>query len=163
RPAARRPRLAWLRPADRHPGRRRRPATGKVAFSWVSPFRVRKSNPSFPRSAWERTSATLCVAPGVRQGAEWPDVRSHAERGNEASPQLPQSQTLRTAARQRLTAVRAEGDAPDLFAVGGAERAQLPVGVGVPGAQHLVGRAVLAAGREDLLAVGAEGDADDGV
>jgi sugar phosphate permease len=40
---------------------------------------------SFPRSAWERTSATLCVASGPRAGqdAERPDVRSYAERGNE--------------------------------------------------------------------------------
>ena len=38
---------------------------------------------SFPRSAWERTSATLCVASAIRRDAERPGVRSHAERGNE--------------------------------------------------------------------------------
>jgi len=40
---------------------------------------------SLPRSAWERKAATLCVASGYRAGrdAERPDVRSHAERGNE--------------------------------------------------------------------------------
>jgi hypothetical protein len=40
---------------------------------------------SLPRSAWERTLATLSVASGFRAGrdAERPDVRSHAERGNE--------------------------------------------------------------------------------
>src|SRR5262245_4890311 len=38
---------------------------------------------SFPRSAWERTAVTLCVASLTRQDAERPDVRSHAERGNE--------------------------------------------------------------------------------
>jgi hypothetical protein len=41
--------------------------------------------PSFPRSAWERKYATLRVAAGSLSGrdAERPDVRSHAERGNE--------------------------------------------------------------------------------
>ncbi|MEX2317668.1 MAG: hypothetical protein WD669_10990 [Pirellulales bacterium] len=42
-----------------------------------------KKHSSFPRSAWERKAATLCVAGGI----EWPQsgqaVRSHAERGNE--------------------------------------------------------------------------------
>jgi len=38
---------------------------------------------SFPRSAWERMGATLCVAVFAGQAAERPDVRSHAERGNE--------------------------------------------------------------------------------
>ncbi len=44
-----------------------------------------KKPPSFPRSAWERKDATLCVAPSVHRGrdAERPDARSHAERGNE--------------------------------------------------------------------------------
>src|SRR5262249_44945766 len=45
--------------------------------------------PSFPRSAWERRVATLCVATltKARRGASR-TVRSHAERGNEvrASP-----------------------------------------------------------------------------
>jgi hypothetical protein len=42
--------------------------------------------PSFPRSAWERTAATLRVASprgGESRAAERPGVRSHAERGNE--------------------------------------------------------------------------------
>ena len=50
---------------------------------------------SFPRSAWERTLATLCVAEcQVRKpsfsmrDAERPDVRSHAERGNEKELQF---------------------------------------------------------------------------
>jgi hypothetical protein len=43
--------------------------------------------PSFPRSAWERTSGTLCVPSREGQGAtqsvaHW---RSHAERGNETT------------------------------------------------------------------------------
>ena len=47
---------------------------------------VRESRASsFPRSAWERKSATLCVASGNLAGrdAERPNARSHAERGNE--------------------------------------------------------------------------------
>ena len=40
---------------------------------------------SFPRSAWERTAATLCVAPCAGRDAERPDCRSHAERGHEGA------------------------------------------------------------------------------
>ena len=42
---------------------------------------------SSPRSAWAREFATLCVAPRSQIGrdAERPDVRSHAERGNEGN------------------------------------------------------------------------------
>ncbi len=47
--------------------------------------RTRKFYLSFPRSAWERKCATLCVAACLFAGrdAERPDMRFHAERGNE--------------------------------------------------------------------------------
>jgi hypothetical protein len=50
----------------------------KASLPWRPTF-------SFPRSAWERKCATLCVAscPCAGRDAERPDVRSHAERGNE--------------------------------------------------------------------------------
>jgi DNA-directed DNA polymerase III PolC len=49
---------------------------------------LKKQGSSFPRSAWERTPATLRVATGLWKGAAAPDaerrhVRSHAERENE--------------------------------------------------------------------------------
>jgi hypothetical protein len=56
-----------------------------------------RGSSSFPRSAWERKSATLCVAaaptdrarPLLSLDAERPDVRSHAERGNEGVAAAP--------------------------------------------------------------------------
>jgi WD40 repeat protein len=39
--------------------------------------------PSFPRSAWERTPRRSASRPPCGRDAERPDVRSHAERGNE--------------------------------------------------------------------------------
>src|SRR5579871_7038545 len=46
---------------------------------------------SFPRGAWERRLATLRVASCPRAGraAERPEVRSHAERGNEKVGRIP--------------------------------------------------------------------------
>ncbi len=58
-------------------------------------LRKRGNRPSFPRSAWERTSGRSASRPRcadsagsraeIERDAERPDVRSHAERGNEGA------------------------------------------------------------------------------
>src|SRR6516162_9047544 len=77
--------------------------------------------------------------------------------------QVPEAQTPRWAAGQRLRTIRGEGDAPDLLALARGERTRFLARLDVPDTDDAVRSLILAAARDELLVARTERDADDGI